>query len=135
MSILLMGSVRSGEVGEGDMTAKGEESTTTISRLQEKKDGMDTSAATADTSQSAPDPASSANMIWKGEWYFAKNQINSKEFQYRRVSDAVPKNIIDYVSFVTSSSHSGTKPRGRKKGKSRDSSEKVEVNRLASLYS
>jgi hypothetical protein len=62
-------------------------------------------------------------MIWSGEWYFAKNQINSKEFHYRRVSDSVPKNIIDYVSFTASSSHPNSKPgRGRKKSKSRETS-------------
>jgi hypothetical protein len=57
-------------------------------------------------------------LVWSGEWYFAKNQINSKEFHYRRVSDSVPKNIIDYVSFTASSSHPNPKPgRGRKKSK------------------
>jgi hypothetical protein len=56
--------------------------------------------------------------IWSGQWYFAKNQINSKEFLYRRISDSVPKNIIEYVSFTSSTSH--PKPRGRKKMRTRE---------------
>lgn len=91
MSILLNGEVRSGSGGERE--------------AEEGKGGGDLQA--------------DQSLVWSGEWYFAKNQMNSKEFHYRRVSDSVPKNIVDYVSFTASSS--APKPgRGRKKSKSKD---------------
>lgn len=110
MSILLIGSVKSGDVG----TEQGE-------RDQENK-------TTSPSSLACPPPhpeiIDSTEIIWNGEWYFAKNQINSKPFVYRRVSDSVPRNIINYVSFTSSSSHSNSKPRAKKKLKSKESSEK-----------
>ena len=40
--------------------------------------------------------------IWSGKWYFAKNQINNKEFKYHRISNSLSKHIFDYVSFTSS---------------------------------
>jgi hypothetical protein len=74
-----------------------------------------TATSIADTEQ---EREQEQHAIWTGQWYFAKNQMNSKEFLYRRISDSVPKNVIEYVSFTSSSSQ--PKPRGRKKMKYRE---------------
>lgn len=60
------------------------------------------------------------NDVWSGKWYFAKNQMNSKDFHYRRVSDNLSKPIFDFVSFNSSSTTPQSKQRGRKKHKNKE---------------
>jgi hypothetical protein len=75
------------------------------------------------SSLSSPSPSPSLSLSWVGKWYFAKNQLNSKEFQYKRVADSVSKSLIDYVSFNTTTTTTSTPKKGRKKIKEKKEKE------------
>lgn len=72
------------------------------------------------------------NNLWTGKWYFAKNQINSKEFKYSRLSLNISKNIFDYISFNTITTQ--TKQRGRKKNKLKDIERYCNFNEIYLIF-
>lgn len=57
---------------------------------------------TADSSQEAGSPKEGCT--WRGKWRFVKEK-KEQDFEYRRVSDEIPMDLIRHVSFISTGNH------------------------------